>query len=83
MPHREPAVESFQYLHSRPGIAAAFRPWQQLEGVQLEPHRVVPGHFPPVLEAQDLFQAQLRVEKPECRLRVLRRNPEAPVKQLS
>ena len=77
MPHRQPAVQSFQDLHSRPGIAGAFRPWQQLEGVQLEPHRVVPVHFPAVLEAQDLFQAQLWVERPECRLRVLRRNPEA------
>ena len=79
MPNREPAGQSFQDLHSRPGIAGAFRPWQQLEGVQLEPHRVVPGHAPAVLEAQDLFQAQLRVDSPECRLRVLRGNPEALV----
>ena len=47
--------------------------------MQLEPHRVVPSHPPAVLEAQDLFQAQLRVQRPECRLRVLRGNPEAPV----
>ena len=33
-----------------------------------------------VLEAQDLFQAQLWVERPECRLSVFRRNPEALVK---
>ena len=79
MPHRQPAVQSFQDLHRRPDIAGAFRTWQQLEGVQLEPHRVVPGHFPAVLESQDLFQAQLRVERPECGLRVLRWNPEAPV----
>ena len=52
MPHRQPAVQSFQDLHSRPGIAGAFRARQQLEGVQLEPHRVVPGHSPAVLEAQ-------------------------------
>ena len=32
-----------------------------------------------MLEAQDLFQAQLRVQRPECGLRVLRRNLEAPV----
>ena len=74
MPYRQPAVQSFQDLHRRPGIAGAFRPWQQLEGVQLEPHRVVPGHPPAVFEAQDLVQAQLRVQRPECRLRVLRRN---------
>ena len=79
MPHRQPPVQSFQYLHSRPGIAGAFRTWQQLEGVQLESHRVVPGHSPPVLEAQDLFQAQLRVQRPECRLRMFRGNPESLV----
>ena len=79
MLHRQPAVQSFQDLHSRPGIAGTFRPWQQLEGVQLEPHRVVPGHPPAVFEAQDLFQAQLRVQSPECGLRVLRRNLETPV----
>ena len=58
MPHRQPAVQSFQDLHHRPGIAGVFRPWQQLQGMQLEPHRVVPSHPPAVLEAQDLFQAQ-------------------------
>ena len=42
----------------------------------MEPHRVVPGHFPAVLEVPDLFQAQLRVERSECRLRVMRGNPE-------
>ena len=70
MPHRQPTVQSFQDLHRRPGIAGAFRTWQQLEGVQLEPHRVVPGRFPAVLEAQDLFQAQLWIQGPEYRLRV-------------
>ena len=79
MPHRQPAVQSFQDLHRRPGIAGAFRPCQQLEGVQLKPHRVVPGHSPAVLEAPDLFQAQFRIQRPECRLKVLRRNLEAPV----
>ena len=78
-PHRQPAVQSFQDLHSRPCIAGALRPGQQLEGVQLESHRVVPGHSPAVLEAPDLFQAQLRVQWPECRLRVLLGNPESPV----
>ena len=61
MPHRQTAVQAFQYLHSRPSIAGAFRTWQQLEGMQLEPHRIVPGHFSAVLEAQDLFQEQFRV----------------------
>ena len=32
-----------------------------------------------MLEAQDLFQEQLRVERPECRLSVLRGNPESLV----
>ena len=75
MPHRQPAVQSFQDFHSRPRVAGAFRPGQQLEGVQLESHRVVPGHPPVVLEAQDLFQAQLGIQRPECRLRVLRGTP--------
>ena len=39
---------------ARPGIAGAFQTWQQLQSVQLEPHRVVPGHPPAVFEAQDL-----------------------------
>ena len=78
--HREPAVQSFQDLHRRPGIAGAFRSWQQLQGIQVESHRVVPGHhLPAVFEAQNLVQAQLRVERSECRLRVLRRDLEAPV----
>ena len=62
MPHRQPAVQSLQDFHSRPGIAGAFPPWQQLQGMQLEPHRVVPGHFSAVLEAHDLVQAQLRAQ---------------------
>ena len=49
-----PSSQPFQDLHSRPGIAGTFRPWQQLEGAQLKPHRVVPGHPPAVFEAQDL-----------------------------
>ena len=62
MPHRQPAVQSLQDFHSRPGIAGVFPPWQQLQGMQLEPHRAVPGHFSAVLEAQDLVQAQLRAQ---------------------
>ena len=56
MAHPEPAVQSFQDLHNRPGIAGAFRLRQQLQGMQLELHRIVPGHLPAVLEAQDLLQ---------------------------
>ena len=52
----EPAVQSFQDLHNRAGIAGAFRLWQQLKRMQLELHRIVPGHLPAVLEAQDLLQ---------------------------
>ena len=43
MLHRQPTVQSFQDLHSRPGIAGAFQTWQQLQSVQLEPHRVKGG----------------------------------------
>ena len=74
-----PAVQAFKNFHSRPGIAGVFRPWQQLQGMQLESHRVVPGHSSLVLEAQDRFQTQLGVRRPECRLGVLRGNPEALV----
>ena len=79
VPHREPAVPSFQDLHRRPGLAGAFRTRQQLQGMQLESHRVVLGHLSAVFEAQNLVQPQLRVQRPECRLRVLRRDLEAPV----
>ena len=79
MSHRQPTGQSLQDLHNGPGIAGAFPPWQQLQGMQLESHRVVLGHFSAVLEAQGLFQAQFRIQSPECRLRVLRRNPETPL----
>ena len=52
MPHRQAAVQSLQDFHSRSGIAGTFPPWQQLQGMQLESHRVVPGNFSAVLEAQ-------------------------------
>ena len=54
--HPESAVQSFQDLDNRPGIAGSFWLWQQLQGMQLELHRIVPGHPPAVLEAQDLLQ---------------------------
>ena len=49
MPHRQPAVQSFQYLHSRPGIAGVFRPWQQLERARLDRHRVPLGNGNPTV----------------------------------
>ena len=77
MAHPEPAVQSFQDLHNRAGIAGSFRLWQQLQRTQLELHRIVPGHLPAVLEAQDLLQGQIRAQWPVRRLRALRGNPEA------
>ena len=46
---------------------------------QLDSHRVVSGRPPAVLEAQDLLQARLRVDRPGCRLKLLRGNREALV----
>ena len=60
--HPEPAIQSFQDFHDRTGIAGAFRLRQQLQRMQLELHRIVLGHLPAVLEAQDLFHAQIRVQ---------------------
>ncbi len=77
--HPDPAVQPFQDFYRRTGIAGAFRRGQQLECPQLEPHRVVPVHLPAVLEAQDLFQAPLRVQTPQRWLRALWGNAEAPV----
>ena len=79
VPHREPAVQSFEDLHRRPGIAGAFRSWQQLQGMHLESHHVVPGHLSAVFEAQNLVQAQLQVERPECGFSALCRYDEATV----
>ena len=45
----------------------------------MKPHHVVPGHPPFALAAQDLVQAQRPVQRPECQLRVLRRNLKTPV----
>ena len=53
--YTEPSFQSLQSLHNRTAIAGAFRLRQQLQRVQLELHRIVLGHLPPVLEAQDLL----------------------------
>ena len=58
----ELAVQVFQNFHRRPGITGSFRRWQQLECAQPEPHRIVPGHLPAMLETQNLLQAQLLVQ---------------------
>ena len=68
-----------QHHDSLTGIAAAVPVRQQLQGVPLELHGVVPGHFPFVFEAQDLAQAQIRRQGSECRIRALGGNLETPV----
>ncbi len=52
---------------------------QQLQGVPLELHGVVPGHSPFVFEAQDLAQVQIRRQGSESRIRALGGNLETPV----
>ena len=79
MLYRQPAVQSFQYHHGRPGIAAAFQTRQQLQSAPLELDGVVPCHSSAVLEAQDLLQVQVRLQGPESRLGTLGWDLEAPV----
>ena len=45
----------------------------------MELHGVIPGHFPFVLEAQDLAQVQIRRQGSESRIRTLGGNLETPV----
>ena len=68
-----------QHHDRRTGLAAALPVRQQLQGVALELHGVVPGHAPFVFEAQDLAQAQIRRQGSECRIRALGGNLETPV----
>ena len=68
-----------QHHDRRTGIAAALPVRQQLQGVALELHGVVPGHSPFVFEAQDLAQVQIRRQGSECRIRTLGGNLEPPV----
>ena len=56
--HVQPAVQSLQDLNHGSGVAGAFSTRQQLQGMQLESHRVVLGHSPAVLEAQDVVTVQ-------------------------
>ena len=78
---RQRSVQPLQHHDDRSGIAAALLTGQQLQGVPVELHGVVPGHPPAVLETQDLLQAQLRARGPERRPWTLSRNAEAPVEQ--
>ena len=48
------------------GVAAALLTGQQLQGVPVIFHGVVPRHSPVVFETQDMPQAQLRTQRPEC-----------------
>ena len=68
-----------QHHDRRTRIAAAVPVRQQLQGVPLELHGVVPGHSPFVFETQDLAQAQIRRQGSECRIRALGGNLETPV----
>ena len=72
-------VQSFQDLNRSASVAGAFRLGQQLQGMQLELHRVVPSHLPAVLEAEDTVQAHLRCQWAVSGLGTLRRNAEACV----
>ena len=79
MLQRQPAVQSVQHHDNRSGIAAALPVRQQLQGVPLELHRVVPGHSPFVFDAQDLAQVQIRRQGSKSRIRALGGNLETPV----
>ncbi len=68
-----------QHHDIRTGIPAALPVRQQLQGVPLELHGVVPGHSPFVFEAQDLTQVEIRTQRPECGFSTLGGNLETPV----
>ena len=73
------AVQSFQDLNRSASVAGPFRLGQQLQGMQLELHRVVPGHLPVVLETEDGVQAHVSCQRAVSALGTLRRNAEACV----
>ena len=62
-----------------PGIAGSFQAGHQLESPLLELDGVVSCHPSAVLEAQDLLQAQVRLQELESRLGILGRDLETPV----
>ena len=59
--------------------AAALLTRQQLQGVPVVFHGVVPGYSSSMLEAQSLPQRQALLQRPICRLRALRLDLETPV----
>ncbi len=80
VPDHQFPVGPFQNVHPEAGVAGPFRSWQQLQDPLVALHRVVPGHLPGVLDADDLGQQQLRRHQSVGRLRLLRRDREFSVK---
>ena len=70
-----------QHHHNCSGVVAALLSGQQLQGVPVVLHGVVPPHSPAVLETQDMPQARLRTHGPECRLGTLGRTPKRRLKR--
>ena len=75
--HAELAVQPFQDFHRWPGRTWILRRRQHLECTQLEPHRVAAGRLPTVLETQNLFPANLRVQRLGGRLGVFSQGDKA------
>jgi hypothetical protein len=59
--HRQGAVQALVDLHSGPGVAQAVKTGEQLEGLSLKAHRVVPGDPTLILEAQHSLHTAVRV----------------------
>ena len=68
-----------QHQHGRARIAVALATRQQLQGMALELHGVVPGHSSFVFKAQDLPQAQIGRQGLKRGIGALGGNLEAPV----
>ena len=79
MLYRQSPIQPFQDHRLGPGVAGPFHAGQQLQSLLLELDGVVPGHPPAVLEAQDLLQANVRLQRLESRLGTLGRHLEMPV----
>ena len=71
--------QPLQHHDNSPGVAAALLTGQQLQGVSVILHGVVPRHSPAVLETQDLLHGQISLQGPECRLGAPGRDPKTPV----